>query len=89
MSTARRLQFIALLIAVATATNANAQYGQPGVPQTPTAPSATNPVSSPKPKYPPSWYYDPYTNGSTACPEGGEDLEPKCNALLPPSYPGR
>jgi hypothetical protein len=40
-------------------------------------------------KYPPSWYYDPYTDGSSVCPEGGTGLDPKCNVLIPPSYPAR
>jgi hypothetical protein len=67
---------------------ADVQYYSPMGPQSPTVPSAA-PQPVVRPKYPPSWYYDPYTNGSTTCPQGGEQLEPKCNVLIPPSYPER
>ena len=69
------------------AINANAQY-QPY--QSPVAPQPPiNPPPAARPQYPASWYYDPYTNGSTACPEGGQGLDPKCHVLIPPSYPTR
>jgi hypothetical protein len=67
---------------------ARAQYPSPTGPQSQSVP----PVSAPpvaRQKYPPSWYYDPYTNGSSVCPEGGSGLDPKCNVLIPPSYPAR
>jgi hypothetical protein len=69
---------------------AKAQYPYPS----PTAPQPQSgpPVSTQpaaRQKYPPSWYYDPYTNGSSVCPEGGTGLDPKCNVLIPPSYPAR
>ena len=52
------------------AINANAQY-QPYqslmAPQPP-----INPPPTARPQYPASWYYDPYTNGSTTCPQGGK-----------------
>jgi hypothetical protein len=67
---------------------AKAQYPSPTAPQSPTVPPvSTQPVA--RQKYPPSWYYDPYTNGSSVCPEGGTGLDPKCNVLIPPSYPAR
>jgi hypothetical protein len=67
------------------AINGNAQY-QPY--QSPVAPQPrTNPPPAARPQYPASWYYDPYTSGSTACPEGGSGLDPKCHVLIPPSYP--
>jgi hypothetical protein len=86
MNTACRTLLAAFLIAVTTASGANAQYGSPVVPA-PTSPPV-NPVPAARMKYPPSWYYDPYTNGSSACPQGGEN-EPKCNVLIPPSSPER
>jgi hypothetical protein len=86
MSTACRSLFTAFLIAVTTASSADAQYGSSVAP-TPTSPPA-NPLPAARTKYPPSWYYDPYTDGSSACPQGGEN-EPKCNVLIPPSYPAR
>jgi hypothetical protein len=77
----------ALFLLGANTAIAEAQYLSPVGPQSPTVPpAAPQPVRS---KYPPSWYYDPYTNGSTACPQGGEQLEPKCNVLIQPSYPER
>jgi hypothetical protein len=66
---------------------AKAQY-----PSTAPQPQSGAPVSAQpaaRQKYPPSWYYDPYTNGSSVCPEGGTGLDPKCNVLIPPSYPAR
>ena len=69
-------------------TSIDAQYLPPLGPRSPTvSPAAPQPIV--RPKYPPSWYYDPYTNGSTTCPQGGEQLEPKCDVLIPRSYPTR
>jgi hypothetical protein len=67
---------------------AKAQYPPPTGPQSlGVPPVSAQPIS--RQKYPPSWYYDPYTNGSSVCPEGGAGLDPKCNVLIPPSYPAR
>jgi hypothetical protein len=78
----------ALFLLGASTAIAHAQYFSPTGPQAPIVPPATpQPVVTPN--HPPSWYYDPYTNGSTTCPQGGEQLEPKCNVLIPPSYPER
>jgi hypothetical protein len=56
-------------------------------PQSPTPPANTAPVSGAP--HPASWYYDPYTNGASACPEGGPGGDPKCHILIPSSYPAR
>ena len=58
------------------AINANAQYQyQPY--QSPVAlQPSINPPPTARPQYPASWYYDPYTNGSTTCPQGGKTLIP-------------
>ena len=77
------LLFLGLSIATA-----EAQYPSTTVPQSPSAPAASVQPAA-RQKYPASWYYDPYTNGSTACPEGGVGGDPKCNVLIPPSYPAR
>jgi hypothetical protein len=48
-----------------------------------------NPPRIVRPQYPASWYYDPYTNGSTVCPQA-EDYGPEqCKRLVSPSYPAR
>jgi hypothetical protein len=87
MNIAWRTLLAAFLIAVTTTSSTDAQYGSSVTP-IPTSPPA-NPGPAARTKYPPSWYYDPYTDGSSAYPEGGEDAEPKCNVLIPPSYPAR
>ena len=75
----------ALFLLAAIPANAEVQYYSPQAPQPPAkAPPAA------RPKYPPSWYYDPYTNGSTVCPQGDQYGGPEqCKRLISPSYPAR
>jgi hypothetical protein len=80
---------VAFLVAAASAANADPQYRAPADPQHSVLPPANAPPDSGAPAPAGSWYYDPYTHGSATCPEGGEDAEPKCNILIPPSYPTR
>ena len=56
-------------------------------PQSSTPPVNTAPVGIAP--HPASWYYDPYTNGASVCPEGGDSTDPKCHVLIPSSYPTR
>lgn len=86
MNTMCRTLLTAFLIAVTMASSANAQYGSPSV--VASIPPQANPVPAARTKYPPSWYYNPYTVDSPACPQGGDDM-PKCKVLIPPSYPAR
>ena len=74
---------VAFLVGAAVVANAQ-QYRPAADPQHSVLPLA---YPAPAARVPPpaSWYYDPYTNGSTTCPQGGENLEPKCNVLIPPS----
>jgi hypothetical protein len=74
---------VAFLVGAVVSPNTHAQYRPP----TDARPSVLPPYASQASGAPPpsSWYYDPYTNGSTTCPQGGENLEPKCNILIPPS----
>lgn len=67
---------------------AKAQYPSPTGPQSQSVPPESAQAVG-RQKYPPSWYYNPYTNGSSVCPEGGTGLDPKCNVLIPRSYPAR
>jgi hypothetical protein len=53
-------------VGVAIAANANAQDRVPRKPQ-PSAPPPANAQPQRTPSPPPSWYFDPYTDGSTAC----------------------
>ena len=47
---------------------------------------APAPAISPAQAYPPSWSYDPYTSGQTACPQKRPgDTEP-CSQIMPPTY---
>jgi hypothetical protein len=57
----------AFLVGAVLSQSADAQYRLP----TDAQPLATPPNSSPTSRVPPpaSWYYDPYTNGSTTCPQ--------------------
>lgn len=48
------------------------------------APAGVAPASK---GHPANWYYDPYTHGSAACPQGSPEGGPKCADLIPPSYP--
>ena len=79
---------LAFLAGAAIAANADPQYRQPLDPQLPVPPPA-NAAPAGRAPHPASWYYDPYTNGSTPCPEGGDPAQLKCKALISPSYPTR
>jgi hypothetical protein len=49
-------------------------------------PYAPAPAISPAQVYPPSWSFDPYTSGQTACPQKRPgDTEP-CSQIMPPTY---
>jgi hypothetical protein len=61
----------------ATAVGASAQ-----APQWPTVGSYP---SNPAPSTPQSWSYDPYTNGSTACPQVNWGNSPPCREILSPT----
>ena len=77
-----------LMGAAAIAARADPQYRQPQDPQLSVLPPA-NAAPVGRAPHPASWYYDPYTNGSSPCPEGGDPAELKCRVLIPPSYPTR
>lgn len=47
---------------------------------------ATAPAISPAQAYPPSWSYDPYTSGQTACVQKGPWDNQPCSAIMPPTY---
>lgn len=76
---------VTFLVGVVIAANADPQYPVPA-PQQSVPPAADAPPARRVPP-PASWYYNPYTNGSTTCPEGGEETDPKCSVLIPPSSP--
>lgn len=47
---------------------------------------APAPAISPAQALPPSWSYDPYTSGQTACTQKRQgDTEP-CSQIMPPTY---
>ena len=79
---------LALLLGAAIAANADPQYRQPLNPQLSVLPPASAAPAGGTP-HPASWYYDPYTNGSSPCPQGGDPAELKCRVLIPPSYSTR
>jgi hypothetical protein len=73
---------VAYLMAATIAVNADSQDRPQAHPQQSALPAAN--------LSPGSWDYDPYTHGSIACPQGGEDgPNPGCNVLIPPSQPNR
>jgi hypothetical protein len=41
--------------------------------------------ANPAPSTPPSWSYDPYTSGSTACPQFNWGNSPPCREILSPT----
>jgi hypothetical protein len=41
---------------------------------------------SPAQALPPSWSYDPYTSGQTACPQKRPGDTQPCSAMMPPTY---
>jgi hypothetical protein len=68
----------AILAGVGFAADAQAQY-QPYV-----YPQPGNPYYR-VPPGPPSWSYDPYTSGMTACPQRSQ-WDPPCSETLFPTY---
>ena len=44
------------------------------------------PYYQPAPQTPPSWSYDPYTSGETACPQKGPWDNQPCSQIMPPTY---
>lgn len=78
---------MAFLVGATLAANAQQPYPSWPNPQfsaVPIVPPAVAPAGRAAP--PASWYADPYTNGSTTCPEGGDDFPaPKCSVLIPRS----
>jgi len=41
---------------------------------------------APIPTTPPTWSYDPYTSGLTACPQSNWGNSPQCRETLVPTY---
>lgn len=41
---------------------------------------------SPAQAHPPSWSYDPYTSGQTACPQKRPGDTQPCSQIMPPTY---
>lgn len=74
-----------LLGAVITA-NGDPQYPVPAEPQHSVLPPANPPPARRVPP-PASWYYNPYTNGSTTCPEGGPGARPQMQCFDPSLLP--
>jgi hypothetical protein len=77
---------VAFLVRAVIAANADPQYRPPPDPQYSVLPPA-NTAPAGRVPHPASWYYDPYTSGSSSCPQGGDPSGPKCDVLIPPSYP--
>jgi hypothetical protein len=71
---------LAMLFLAATAVASAAQA--PGYP----APSPVVPAVSPAQAVPPSWSYDPYTSGQTACPQKRPGDTESCAQMMPPTY---
>ena len=69
----------AVLAGTGAATAARAQY------QPYPYPYPVNPYGYQAPAIPPSWSYDPYTSGLTACPQRGH-RDPPCSETLFPTY---
>jgi hypothetical protein len=79
---------LAILVGVAFGTTASAQYS----PSSTTGYGAGNPpVERPTPaKYPPSWYYNPYTDHQGQCAQGSDGGGPRqCEKNIQPSTPLR
>jgi len=74
------------LLALAIDPRAEAQYPPaPSADPSPTAPALPRAFT-----YPPSWYYNPYTQGYSACPQGeGRDGPGYCRQAMPPTLPLR
>lgn len=53
--------------------------------QTPQWPTVASYPYHPAPSTPPSWSYDPYTSGSTACPQVNRGNSPPCREILSPT----
>ena len=47
---------------------------------------AQAPAISPAQAAPPSWSYDPYTSGQTACPQKRQGDLQSCSQMMPPTY---
>ncbi|MFZ2005124.1 MAG: hypothetical protein WB697_24145 [Stellaceae bacterium] len=75
---------LAALFLASTTLGAAAQMPAPGYP----APYgyAPAPAISPAQALPPSWSYDPYTSGQTACPQKRPGDNQPCSAMMPPTY---
>jgi len=71
---------LAMLFLAATTIAAAAQA--PGYP----APYSVVPAVSPAQAVPPSWSYDPYTSGQTACPQKRPGDTESCAQMMPPTY---
>jgi hypothetical protein len=50
------------------------------------APQPYYPPISPAQALPPSWSYDPYTSGQTACPQKRPGDTQSCSQIMPPTY---
>jgi hypothetical protein len=53
--------------------------------QAPQWPTVGSYAANPAPSTPQSWSYDPYTSGSTACPQLNWGNSPPCRELLSPT----
>ena len=80
---------LAMLVGAGFGTPASAQY----LPSSTTGyyGSGNPPVERQTPgKYPPSWYYNPYTDHSGQCAQGGDGGGPhQCERNIQPSTPRR
>ena len=53
--------------------------------QAPQWPTVASYPANPAPRTSPSWSYDPYTSGSTACPQFNWGNSPPCREILSPT----
>jgi hypothetical protein len=78
MAMAKKSLLLGALFLAGTTLAANAQGYYPTYPNNPAPPTLT--------RTPPSWSYDPYTSGMTACPQKGPWDNQPCSQIMPPTY---
>jgi hypothetical protein len=77
---------LAAAMLAATTLSAAAQYAYPYPPPGYAPAYPATPAISPAQAAPPSWSYDPYTSGQTACPQKRPGDLQSCSQMMPPTY---